>query len=273
MNSENLDQQEYWLAIDVGNSRIKFGLFNKTDSLTQQEELPVCLESLAVPVKEDIPWKTIQEWESKFNASKVTSFLAGSNPQVQDKLVKEWNISNWNKPTRITDLHGKVIEVGLPFPEKVGVDRLLNAIAVNRIRKENQPAIVISSGTATTVDYVSETGQFSGGSIFPGFEMMALSLNLYTSLLPLISLDNLKNEEHHALGKNTSEALHSGLFWAQSGAVKELIRQLQKLSENETAVYLTGGGAEILYQELTTVELIKDLSLQGLIIAVCQDVK
>ncbi len=268
-----MNQQEYWLAIDVGNSRIKFGFFNKLASIEDTVNLPVCLESLAVPVKEEIPWTDIANWEKKHQANLVTPILSGSNPQVQDKLINEWKIPGWKIPERMTGFHGKRIQVDLPNPEKVGVDRLLNAIGVNRIKPENKPAIVISSGTATTVDYVSESGVFSGGSIFPGFEMMAISLNLYTSLLPLISLENLKNEEHLALGKNTSQALHSGLFWAQSGAVKELIKQLQKISENEAEIYLTGGGAEVLHQELTSLKLVKDLSLQGLIIAACQELK
>ena len=63
--------------------------------------------------------------------------------------------------------------IRLPRPDMVGVDRLLDALATNRLRPPGRPAIVIDVGTAITVDLLSAEGFFMGGSILPGIAMSA----------------------------------------------------------------------------------------------------
>ena len=54
--------------------------------------------------------------------------------------------------------------VNLESPNKVGIDRLLNAVAANVVRANNQPCVIVDTGTATTVDAVSPDGVFEGGA-------------------------------------------------------------------------------------------------------------
>jgi type III pantothenate kinase len=128
---------------------------------------------------------------------------------------------------------------------------------------------VISSGTATTVDYVSAAGHFCGGAILPGFDLCAKALHEYTELLPLIRMDSVLDSEMSPaeLGRNTQAAITSGLYWGHVGAVKELMRRLMLGGDPhiEPLILLTGGAAPLLYPHLPTIVRHEPhLSLQGL---------
>lgn len=111
------------------------------------------------------------------------------NDQAQNDLP--WWIASVNRPaaTRLLDwLHehrpsdritllasGDLpLEVRLPRPDMVGIDRLVDAVAVNRLRDASRPAVIVDVGTAITVDLVSADGAFLGGAILPGLQMAAL---------------------------------------------------------------------------------------------------
>ena len=130
------------------------------------------------------------------------------------------------------------LEVRLPRPDMVGVDRLLDALAANRLRRPGRPAVVIDVGTAITVDLVSAEGAFLGGAILPGIAMSARALHEFTDLLPLVDMSELAGPPP-ALGDETVAAMRSGLFWGAVGAVRQLIDQLA--GDARPQVILTGG--------------------------------
>ncbi|MEX0701162.1 MAG: type III pantothenate kinase [Planctomycetales bacterium] len=96
-----------------------------------------------------------------------------------------------------------------------------------------------------------------------GFQLSARALHRYTALLPLIGIDELANEPHPPLGRDTRQALRSGLFWGQLGAVKELIARLS-VGEKEPALLLTGGGGPLLAPHLPHARHEPHLGLRGL---------
>src|SRR5262245_5396737 len=138
------------LAVDVGNSRIKFGLF-ATDELPD-DELPPCIQSAASALDADISWSEVRQWFG--NSPPVLGVIAGANPRGVQRVLESWPDRTWAQPFVLERPFDDTLTVKLAEPEKVGVDRLLNAVAVNKLRARNRPAIIISSGTATTVDYV-----------------------------------------------------------------------------------------------------------------------
>lgn len=258
---------QFLLAVDVGNSRIKFGLFDRNDSQDTEHRLPRCLHHLAITVNEQIPWDEIRDWEAISPGSIVSGIVAGANPDGVSKVVSTWLDDRWESPLVIQEPAGFPISVNLESPEKVGIDRLLNAVAANVLRPDQTPVIIIDSGTATTVDFVSADGAFQGGAILPGLELGSRSLHEYTALLPEISIEELASEEHPALGKDTRAAILSGLFWGQLGAIKELISQLSQSpipNPKSPMVLLTGGGAKLLAPHLPNAHWEPHLSLQGL---------
>ncbi|MDA0831674.1 MAG: type III pantothenate kinase [Planctomycetota bacterium] len=251
------------LAIDIGNSRIKVGLF-----ADQPQGEPVCLKQAGFALGdpwygEDLPWD-----ELRGNAS-VRGVIAGANPLGIDKVIDGWPRESWGTPRVISLSDDFPLTIEVDAPRQVGIDRLLNAVAVRQYRSADQKAIIVDSGTATTVDLVSVDGSFCGGAILPGFELCARALHQYTALLPLISLDELTVHVPNARGLNTRTALHSGLYWGQVGAVHELVKQLT--AEDPTGdvlLVLTGGGAPLLHESLIGQNTLYKpyLALEGLVL-------
>jgi type III pantothenate kinase len=125
--------------------------------------------------------------------------------------------------------------------------------------------VIIDSGTATTVDVVSTQGAFEGGAILPGFQLCSRALHQYTALLPRIANDELTGPPP-PLGKNTRDAIRSGLFWGQLGAVKELVRHLRQQLPDEPMIVVTGGAGRLLAPQFPKALHEPYLALQGLAI-------
>jgi type III pantothenate kinase len=195
----------------------------------------------------------------------IHGIVAGSNPDGVARTLLNWPL-DWPRPALLDDVADCPLDIRLEEPNKAGVDRILNAVACNFIRPYGQPALIIDSGTATTVDALSADGAFEGGAIHPGFELCARALHQYTALLPLITIDELIDESHEPLGRNTREALRGGLVWGQVGAIKELAAQLSRRWNAPPFVLLTGGGAPLASSYLPEAQWEPHLSLQGLAI-------
>lgn len=273
------------LAIDAGNSRLKFGLFvpsrssfycRRGDEVSRIAEVPddwpYCRRFLAVPAGDPIPWKTLAGWNPE------GTVIAGSNPQAIERVLQEWPKS-LARPVVVRDRSAISIDVDVDFPDKVGIDRLLNAVAANALRPSSRPAIVIDSGTATTVNYISRENVFCGGAILPGLEMSAKALNHYTAVLPLLPVQELGGEPPVAPGRNTREAIRNGLFWGQIGAIRELVQQIcrQQLLEppdfdhhtdsvTSPWMILTGGGGPVLSSQFPGLLLVPSLGMHGLVL-------
>jgi len=143
--------RSWLLAVDVGNSRVKFGLF---DLASASDGLPELVESLAVAPDGEVPWSEIGGWLGESTGGGPRGIVAGSNPAARDTVVEAWP-GDWLAPRVLTDAAGLGLQVGPAQTGQIGqtgIDRLLNAVAVNRLSAGGRPAIIIDSGTATTVD-------------------------------------------------------------------------------------------------------------------------
>lgn len=211
------------LLIDSGNSRTKIGVFEAPP--VAPDQLPNCRAYLALDNEDAVPWEQLVrllELPGGVTADWVIC-LTGSNP-ARTAEVRGSLPSEWPRPVELPERRRLPLAIDVDLPEQVGIDRLLNAIAANRLRREGQPAVIVSSGTATTVDYVDPAGRFCGGAILPGFELAARSLHEYTALLPLVPLEPVLASPPVAIGRNTAAAIRAGLYWGHVGAVRELLR-------------------------------------------------
>ncbi|MBS0201718.1 MAG: type III pantothenate kinase [Planctomycetes bacterium] len=263
------------LAVDVGNSRIKFGLFHPSQDGGNVPAWPECAEFMAVPVEDPLPRGELLRWIAVGISGVV---ISGSNPPVVQRLLENWDLGPF-QPIAVRTCAAIPVVANVDFPEKVGLDRLLNAVAVNAIRPLSRAAIVIDSGTATTVDYVSAEGEFCGGAILPGMELSAKALHQYTALLPLLPVQELARTAPIAPGRNTRDAIRNGLFWGQVGAIRELIRQVclqrgQSVPDFEAStdnpetpwLVLTGGGGPVLAPQFPTARRMASLGMHGLVL-------
>lgn len=285
------------LACDVGNSRVKFGLFDAgrppdagqcgAAHSARPAMLPECRLSFTADRTAAVKWEELLQQVQSVSAVPLAGVLAGSHPEGREKIRREWIAHLGRAPREISAADVQVcLPIAVEEPQKVGMDRLLNAVAANVIRPAGRPAVIVDCGTATTVDFVDAGGTFRGGAILPGFELAARSLHEYTALLPYIDMAELATGKPAALGTHTRAALCSGLFWGQVGAVKELVEQLSRLpAQKESAsaadnegdeqrseqlppvLILTGGGAGLLADSFTEAVQKPHLSLQGLVLA------
>jgi type III pantothenate kinase len=232
-----------WLvAVDIGNARIKLGLFAGECAAGIPEPVRT------LPLPDDAPEpEQISRWLADEGGQPLAWWIASVSRPATTWLI-DW-LGAHRRRDRITLLASGDLPlvVRLERPDMVGIDRLVDAVAANRLRQSDRAALIVDVGTAITVDLLSADGAFCGGAILPGIQMSARALHEFTDLLPLVDAAEL-TEPPPALGAATVPAMESGLFWGAVGAIRQLIDELPKAAPGGRAggaqVFLTGGAAE-----------------------------
>ena len=150
------------------------------------------------------------------------------------------------------------IEIELENKEEIGCDRLINSIAAYQEFGGN--LIIIDFGTATTFDIVGDNGQYLGGIIAPGVNLSLKALHDMTSKLPKIDISSQEN----VIGKNTKEAMNSGVYFGYISLIEGLIERIEKELGVKTTKILTGGLANLFKDELKIEHCRENLTLDGL---------
>jgi type III pantothenate kinase len=130
------------------------------------------------------------------------------------------------------------IDLQVDRPERVGIDRLAAAFAANAVRDPKSGAIVIDTGSATTVDLISPEGAFLGGSIFPGLQLSLRSLAEHTDQLPSLQA---RTEVVPFYGKNTEQAMFAGVYWSAVEGLRGIVAHLRSGCDYHCQVFGTGG--------------------------------
>ena len=156
------------------------------------------------------------------------------------------------------------IEVNIEKPDEAGADRLVNSYAIKCLNLS--PAIVIDFGTATTFDIVGKNGSYEGGIIAPGINLSLEALYLAAARLPRISLKPLTGKKT-LIGKNTINAMQSGIFWGYVSMIEGLIDKITSIDDfNNFQVVATGGLSHLFKESIQCIDLIEDnLTLIGLV--------
>ncbi len=288
------------IAVDVGNSRIKIGLFRQavaaglpepqatlhlTGRLPEFDQLVAWLAAFAVPPGRLVPMVGGMPPKGGTTSAGDPARLSPESPlPIGESPAKalRWHIGSVNRPaaSRLIDwlrdhraddeirmlTSGDLpLAIKLPRPDMVGVDRLLDGLAANRLRTPGHAAVVVDAGSAITVDLLDAEGVFLGGAILPGIAMSARALHEFTDLLPKIDMAELA-EPPPALGTATVAAMRSGLFWGAVGSVRQLVEQLTGNSDAE--VFLTGGAGPVVAQLMgKSARYVPHLTLAGIALA------
>lgn len=250
--------REAVIAVDVGNQRAKLGMYSRPPnpgSTTPQRVLHLPHEA---------PLEALAAWLENAASTSLAWFIGSVNRPATTRLV-DWVRRNRPEDRIVLLTCADVpLEVRLPEPDMVGIDRLLDAVAADRLRSPESAAVVVDVGTAITVDLVSADGAFLGGSILPGFAMSARALHQFTDLLPLIDTATFQDAPP-VVGHCTEAAMRSGLFWGTVGAVRELVDRFGRETGSVSTVFLTGGTAQLLTTALgESARLVPDLTLCGI---------
>ncbi len=152
------------------------------------------------------------------------------------------------------------VGINYPQPNRIGPDRLANAVALRH--HFGAPALAVDFGTAVTFDVVDARGDYVGGVIAPGLAAMTDYLHDKTALLPRITI----RETNSVIGKSTREAMLIGAVHGYRGLVRELILELKReLKCRRLPVVATGGCAELLAAKLPEITAVEpNLTLEGL---------
>lgn len=143
-------------------------------------------------------------------------------------------------------------------PKEVGADRIANAVGAYDLY--SGPSIVADFGTGTTLDVISEAGEYLGGSISPGIE---ISLDaLIDKAAALFSVELSAPES--AIGKTTMSSLQAGTIFGFAAQVDGLIdRMVDEIGE--ATVIATGGLAPLITPHTKRIKHIEPwITLHGL---------
>ncbi len=218
---------------DLGNSRLKWGRPRGGGGFE--------VESL--PTDDETTWSAV--W-SRWNPAGLPSDWAIStvNPPVAVRLGRFLDAlpgatARWFRSAADAPVRHDLIR-----PETAGTDRafaVLGALAVERPGAVG-PGIVVSCGSAITVERISARGVWEGGAIAPGYRMAAEALHAMSTQLPMVRPDRTPE----GWGRSTVPALEAGVFWGTVGAIRALVgRQSEGLVPRPWAVW-SGGDAEAL---------------------------
>ena len=250
-----MDRVPSVLACDVGNTRIRLALVEAEETSEPRSLRIGDLSELGGALKD--------LWEKAEPPRKIAA--SSVNPPGLKAL----------EAAAMDALHEPVLVVGrdlplpigtdLAAPEKVGVDRLCCAAAA--YDRLGTSCVVADLGTAITVDCVSDEGVFLGGAILPGLSMSADGLHESTAQLPRVEL----KECDCVFGKDTRQAILSGLLRGARGALRELIETYATELGHWPTVICTGGDADLVCGRPGDSGLVQaivpELSLRGVAMA------
>lgn len=245
------------LAIDLGNTNIKYGVFNGgklVASFRVSSRISRTADeygSVLVGLLSDSGIK-----KCDIDGIIFSSVIPALNYTICHMCEYFFGIS----PLII----GPGIKTGLNIkaenPREVGADIIVNSVSA--YNKYGGPIVVIDFGTATTFDVINEKCELVGVVIAPGIKTSLEGLVSKTAQLPMVELDAPKT----VIGKNTKHCMQSGIIFGFAGLVDNILRKIKReLGVDELKVVATGGLGEIIAKEVKTINTVdRTLTLDGL---------
>ena len=246
------------LALDIGNTNIHIGLWHGSEwgqtwrVRTVRDKMP---DEYAI---------LLRDFLGGFDAvdavvvSSVVPSLTGAFVEFCQNYLKI-------DPLVVSSRIKTGIAIRVDQPEQVGADRIVNSVAAHMLY--GGPAIIVDFGTATTFDMIAHDGSYIGGSIAPGIGIARDALVGRAAQLYQVALQPPPNP----IGRNTTHALQSGLFWGYIGLIEGLVNRLRDAMALEHAngqpikVIATGGLAPLFREQTTVIDQIAPLlTLDGL---------
>ena len=245
------------LAIDAGNTNIVFALFDSdtlrgvwrsaTNATKTSDEYAVFLHTLMIA--------------DNLDPKHITSAIIGSVvPEANFHLAKLCR-DHFKCEARFVgspDVNPG-IKILLDRPEEIGADRIINAVGA--LASYKPPLLIVDFGTATTFDVVDKDGNYAGGAIAPGIQLSLRALHMAAAKLPRIDVASPKR----VIGKNTKEAIQSGIYFGYVGLIEGLITRITAEAGHPMTIIATGGLAALFRHAIPTIQHYEpELTLLGL---------
>ncbi len=220
------------LAVDVGNTVTKFGVFVE-DQLMGTWEITTPDSCTA-----DEAWA---------HAARAIDMLDAPEPGfailscVVPSLANVWRTALEKLCGTRPYVVGPGLKTGIRMryddPSEVGSDRVADAVAAREAY--GTPVVVVDLGTTTNIEVVDEGGAFAGGIIAPGVALGARSLTAAAARLPMIEL----RAPERVIGRSTRAAMQSGVVLGEAARIDGLLDAVMGELGCDAPVVMTGDGA------------------------------
>lgn len=226
------------VAIDVGNTKTKIGLFNGDR-----------LESTKT-------FESVHELNQFLDSKEINYAIISSVSADYETILKE-----------TTSLQNTVLlknDTSLPFKNQyksktIGLDRLA-AVAGAQILYPDQNTLVIDLGTCITYEFLEKGNTYHGGAISPGMNMRFKAMHNFTARLPLVKADTVEQW----ISNSTEGAMLSGVVHGIQAEIDAYIKEVESKFAPLTVI-ITGGDAKFFESKIkATIFAIPELVLVGL---------
>ncbi len=243
------------LAIDIGNTNIKIGVFKGTEIvahwrvLTERHKLA---DEYAVLIRNLFALEHIDV--STIHGCVLSCVVPPLMMQFTHLCSKYLGLT----PLVV----GPRIASGLTFdvenPDEMGSDRIANSLAA--IRTYGSPVIAIAFGTATTFDVVVDN-VYMGGCIAPGLGISSDALFSLAARLYQVELVRPPK----VIARNTVHHMQAGVIIGYTGLVEGIVARMHAELGSVCPVVVTGGLADVIAKETPIITAVEpNLTLNGL---------
>ena len=245
------------LAIDVGNTNITIGVFDKEKLVTtfrMTTKMQRTSDEYGITIIDLLEHNEISHNEIK--DAIISSVVPNVMHSLCSGMIKYFGI----QPMVVEPGVKTGIRITSENPAQIGADRIVDAVGAYELY--GGPVLVLDFGTATTYDLVTEDGCFSVGITAPGIRICAKALWEDTAKLPEIEI----KKPDTILARETITSMQAGLVFGQIGQTEYIIRRVkQESGYDNLKVVATGGLGRIIAEETDLIqEYNNSLTLEGL---------
>ena len=245
------------LAIDVGNTNITCGVFDGdviVASFRITTKMPRTSDEYGMILYNLLEQNNIQPMD--IGDAIICSVVPNVMHSLRGGLVKYFHIT----PIIVEAGIKTGIRIVTPNPQQIGADRIVDAVGAYEIY--GGPVLVIDFGTATTYDFVDESGAFLGGITAPGIRISAKALSEDAAKLPEIEI----KKPESILGKDTITSMQAGIVYGQIGQTEYIINKVkEEVGLENVKTVVTGGLGRIIANETTCIDIYDpNLTLKGI---------
>ena len=212
------------LAIDLGNTRIKFGVF----------ECDVLRFSWKGTIDES--YTKLEELLKLYDFDQTVICATGNSKDFVTFVEKKglsFEVVSSQTPMPFNNAY--------TTPHTLGVDRMVLVAGAQKEYPE-EPVLIIDAGTCLTYDFKDANGTYQGGAISPGLQMRFKAMHEFTARLPYLEI---ADTEINVIGKSTNEAMQSGVVNGMVAEIDGLIDWYKGKFEG-LKIILTGGDGQFL---------------------------
>ena len=233
------------LAVDAGNTRVKWAIHDGAAFVKEGWSANAGLASL------DVQWAALPVPSAIVIANVAGDEVAGA----LTALAARWPLKpHWASSRRsqcgVTNLY--------EHPEQLGVDRWAALVGARGLT--SSACVVVIVGTAMTVNALSAQGEFLGGLIVPGLDLMQTALATHTAKL------QAQPGQFALFPRTTRDAVASGALQALCGAVERMCAGMHAHGHVDPELIFSGGTGELVASRMGRPTRFADkLVLEGLV--------